>query len=69
MGEYQGLTSLSFAVATTFGPLLATRLWDAAGPEWVWYACAALGATMALGFLRMRDDGPAAEADGVERAA
>lgn len=69
MGEYQGLTSLSFAVATTFGPLLATRLWDAAGPEWVWYACAALGAAMALGFLRMRGDGPAAEVDAVERAA
>jgi predicted MFS family arabinose efflux permease len=57
MGEYQGLTSLAFAVATTFGPLLATRLWDAASPESVWYACAALGATMALAFTRVgRDD-------------
>jgi predicted MFS family arabinose efflux permease len=69
MGEYQGLTSLSFAVATTLGPLLATRLWDAAGPEWVWYACAALGAAMALGFLRMRGESPASEADAVEQAA
>jgi predicted MFS family arabinose efflux permease len=69
MGEYQGLTSLSFAVATTFGPLLATRLWDAAGPEWVWYACAALGATMAVGFLRMGGDRPAEAADAVEQAA
>jgi predicted MFS family arabinose efflux permease len=64
MGEYQGLTSLAFATATTFGPALATRLWEAAGPEWVWYACAALGATMALGFARTRGEGhgePAAE--------
>jgi len=56
MGEYQGLTSLAFAMATTCGPLLATRLWEYAGPEWVWYACAALGAVMALGFARIQDE-------------
>jgi predicted MFS family arabinose efflux permease len=53
MGEYQGLTSLAFATATTFGPVLGTRLWEAAGPAWVWYACAALGAAIALGFARI----------------
>ena len=53
MGEYQGLTSLAYATASTFGPVLGTRLWEAAGPAWVWYACAALGATMALGFARI----------------
>ena len=71
MGEYQGLTSLAFATATTFGPLLATRLWDAAGPEWVWYACALLGATMALGFARMggdRQGEPGAAAEQIARA-
>lgn len=56
MGEYQGLTSLAFAMASTCGPLLATQLWQAAGPAWVWYACAALGAAMALGFARIRVD-------------
>jgi predicted MFS family arabinose efflux permease len=56
MGEYQGLTGLAFATATMIGPALGTRLWDALGPEWVWYACAALGAAMALGFARMRDE-------------
>ena len=69
MGEYQGLTSLAFATATTFGPLLATRLWDAAGPEWVWYACAALGASMALGFARMRSEERAEPAVAAEQAA
>ena len=63
MGEYQGLTSLAFAMASTLGPLLATRLWEAAGPAWVWYACAALGATMAFGFARI------AGAETVEQAA
>jgi hypothetical protein len=53
MGEYQGLTSLAFAMASTLGPLLATRLWATAGPEWVWYACAALGATLAFRFARI----------------
>ncbi len=53
MGEYQGLTSLAFATASTLGPLLGTRLWAAAGADWVWYACAALGAAMALGFARI----------------
>jgi predicted MFS family arabinose efflux permease len=62
MGEYQGLTSLAFAMATALGPLLATRLWQAAGPAWVWYACAALGTTMALGFARIRDEVTAAQA-------
>ena len=69
MGEYQGLTSLAFATATTCGPLLATRLWDAAGPEWVWYACAALGATMALAFARMSGERSAEEAQTAELAA
>jgi len=69
MGEYQGLTSLAFAMATTCGPLLATRLWQAAGPAWVWYACAALGATLALGFARMRDQVTAERAGDVEQAA
>jgi predicted MFS family arabinose efflux permease len=62
MGEYLGLMSLAFATATTFGPAVSTRLWAAAGPEWVWYACAALGAAMALGFARMDGVAPA-EAD------
>ncbi len=53
MGEYQGLIGLAFATASTLGPLLGTRLWEAAGADWVWYACAALGATMALGFARI----------------
>jgi predicted MFS family arabinose efflux permease len=69
MGEYQGLTSLAFAVATTFGPLLATRLWDTAGPEWVWYACAALGVVMALGFARMPGERTTEEAGTGELAA
>ena len=69
MGEYQGLTSLAFAVATTFGPLLATRLWDTAGPEWVWYACAALGAVMALGFARMPGGRTSEEVETAELAA
>jgi predicted MFS family arabinose efflux permease len=62
MGEYQGLISLAFAMATTCGPLLATRLWEAAGPAWVWYACATLGAAMALAFARIRDDGKVEQA-------
>jgi predicted MFS family arabinose efflux permease len=68
MGEYQGLTSLAFAMATTFGPALSTRLWDAAGPEWVWYACAALGATLAFGFARMPGEhgAEAAETSGAQ---
>ena len=53
MGEYQGLTSLAFATASTFGPMLGTRLWAAFGADWVWYACAALGAAMALAFARI----------------
>jgi predicted MFS family arabinose efflux permease len=70
MGEYQGLTSLAFATATTLGPLLGARLWASAGPEWVWYACAALGASIALAFARMREGGESvAEPRAAEQAA
>jgi predicted MFS family arabinose efflux permease len=69
MGEYLGLMSLAFATATTLGPMLGTRLWAVAGAEWVWYACAALGAAMALGFARMGGAARAQEGAAVAQAA
>lgn len=69
MGEYLGLTSLAFATATTFGPALSTRLWDAAGPDSVWYACAIAGVLIAFAFARMREEAPAGAAEAVVEAA
>jgi predicted MFS family arabinose efflux permease len=61
MGAHLGLVSLAFATATAFGPALSTWLWDAAGPEWVWGACAASGLVLAAGFLCLREHGQAVE--------
>ncbi len=60
LGEYQGLTSLAFAAASTAGPVLATSLYQGAGGDSVWYACGALGALLGLGFATL-EGAPTAE--------
>jgi predicted MFS family arabinose efflux permease len=54
IGEYQGLTSLAFAAASTVGPILAAWLYAAAGADSVWYACGVLGVLLAAGFIGVR---------------
>ena len=54
LGEYQGLTSLAFAAASTFGPVLAAWLYAAAGGDSVWYACGGLGLLLGAGFAALR---------------
>jgi predicted MFS family arabinose efflux permease len=54
IGEYQGLTSLAFASASTLGPILAAWLYAAAGADSVWYACGGLGVLLAAGFASVR---------------
>jgi predicted MFS family arabinose efflux permease len=54
LGEYQGLTSLGFAAASTLGPILASWLYAAAGGNSVWYACGGLGLLLGAGFAVLR---------------
>ncbi len=62
IGEYQGMTSLAFACASTFGPALSASLYGAAGPDSVWYACGALGGLLA-GCFALVTTGPAGSSE------
>ncbi|RFU85420.1 MFS transporter [Streptomyces triticagri] len=82
-GRYQGVYSLSWAVAALAAPLLAGTVIDRFGADWLWAGCAALGSLAALGYWLLmrglpepvapvrppREPQEPADADAVERAA
>jgi predicted MFS family arabinose efflux permease len=49
-GRYQGLLTLSFALATIVGPLLGSWIYNSAGPDMLWFGCGVLGVVLAAGF-------------------
>ncbi|MCF3130580.1 MDR family MFS transporter [Streptomyces olivochromogenes] len=69
-GRYQGMYTLSWAVAALVAPLMSGLVIDRFGAEWLWGACALVGTVAALGYgLLMRrlppqlPTAPAAAAD------
>jgi len=50
-GAYNGAYTGMFSVGFVLAPWLGGELYDAAGPAALWWACGALGALAALGFL------------------
>ncbi|MGW7385150.1 MDR family MFS transporter [Streptomyces sp. NPDC054794] len=69
-GRYQGMYTLSWAVAALVAPLMSGLVIDRFGAEWLWGACALVGTVAALGYgLLMRHlprqlpTAPAAAAD------
>ncbi|MER7764374.1 MFS transporter [Streptomyces sp. NPDC097619] len=55
-GRYQGMYSMSWAVASLVAPLLAGTVIDRSGAAWLWGYTAALGTVAALGYwLLMRN--------------
>ncbi|MEV7523205.1 MFS transporter [Streptomyces sp. NPDC091371] len=54
-GRYQGMYTMSWAVASLIAPLLAGTVIDRFGAEWLWGTTAALGTVAAVGYwLLMR---------------
>ncbi|MFF9205969.1 MDR family MFS transporter [Streptomyces sp. NPDC014986] len=54
-GRYQGMYTMSWAVAALVAPLMAGFVIDRFGAEWLWGTCAALGTIAGLGYgLLMR---------------
>ncbi|MER0243392.1 MFS transporter [Streptomyces sp. HSW2009] len=54
-GRYQGMYTMSWAVAALAAPLLAGQVIDRFGAGWLWAGCAAVGTLAALGYwLLMR---------------
>ncbi|RPJ61605.1 MAG: MFS transporter [Acidobacteria bacterium] len=49
-GRYQGLLTLSFALATIVGPLVGSWVYNSAGPDTLWFGCGVLGIVLAAGF-------------------
>ncbi|MGW5634926.1 MDR family MFS transporter [Streptomyces sp. NPDC003832] len=54
-GRYQGMYTMSWAVASLIAPLMSGAVIDRYGAEWLWGACAVIGTVAGLGYgLLMR---------------
>src|SRR5690606_12245332 len=67
-GRYQGMYTMSWAVASLVAPLMSGFVIDRFGAEWLWGICAAIGTVAGLGYAllmrRVPGEGPAATAEG-----
>ncbi|MFI8874230.1 MDR family MFS transporter [Streptomyces sp. NPDC055243] len=62
-GRYQGMYTLSWAVAALVAPLMSGFVIDRFGAEWLWGTCAVIGTVAALGYWSLMRGLPA-EGDG-----
>ncbi|WP_405821041.1 MFS transporter [Streptomyces sp. NBC_00838] len=62
-GRYQGMYTMSWAVAGLVAPLMAGFLIDHYGADWLWGVCAVLGSVAAGGYWLLMRALPADEAD------
>ncbi|MET9961063.1 MFS transporter [Streptomyces sp. NPDC006326] len=60
-GRYQGMYTLSWAVASLVAPLLAGFVIDRYGPGWLWGSTGVLGTAAAVGYWLLMRGLPAAE--------
>ncbi|MFJ9245421.1 MDR family MFS transporter [Streptomyces sp. NPDC101776] len=69
-GRYQGMYTLSWAVAALVAPLMSGFVIDRFGAEWLWGMCAVVGTVAAVGYgalmRRLPATEPATEPAGVE---
>src|SRR5690606_27802587 len=49
-GRYQGMYTMSWAVAALMAPLMSGFVIDRAGAGWLWGACAGLGTVAGVGY-------------------
>ncbi|GGV69802.1 MULTISPECIES: MDR family MFS transporter [Streptomyces] len=68
-GRYQGVYSLSWALAALVAPVMSGAVIDRLGSGWLWGLCAAVGTAAGLGYAAlMRRLPPEAPAEGAEEA-
>jgi MFS family permease len=60
-GRYQGMYTLSWAVAALVAPLMSGFVIDHFGAQWLWGACAVIGTFAALGYWSLMRGLPAEE--------
>lgn len=61
-GRYQGMYTLSWAVAALVAPLMSGFVIDRFGAEWLWGTCAVIGTVAAVGYWSLMRGLPAEEA-------
>ncbi|MGH4029496.1 MDR family MFS transporter [Actinomycetota bacterium Odt1-20B] len=61
-GRYQGMYTLSWAVAGLVAPLMSGAVIDRFGPEWLWGGCAVIGTVAAAGYWGLMRKLPEEEA-------
>ncbi|MFF1699599.1 MDR family MFS transporter [Streptomyces sp. NPDC058257] len=62
-GRYQGMYTLSWAVAALVAPLMSGFVIDHFGAQWLWGTCAVVGTVAALGYWSLMRGLPADEAE------
>ncbi|MEU6681182.1 MFS transporter [Streptomyces sp. NPDC046925] len=60
-GRYQGMYTLSWAVAALVAPLMSGYVIDHFGAQWLWATCAVIGTVAALGYWSLMRGLPAEE--------
>ena len=68
-GRYQGMYTLSWAVAALVAPLMSGFVIDRFGAEWLWGLCAVVGTVAAVGYGALMRRLPASGAAAVEPSA
>ncbi|MFI8099558.1 MDR family MFS transporter [Streptomyces sp. NPDC086023] len=68
-GRYQGMYTMSWAVASLVAPLMAGYVIDRFGAEWLWGATAMLGTVAAAGYWALMRGLPAGDAQAVAKGA
>ncbi|MGW5735387.1 MULTISPECIES: MDR family MFS transporter [Streptomyces] len=63
-GRYQGMYTLSWAVAALVAPLMSGFVIDRFGAEWLWGTCAVIGTVAALGYWSLMRGLPGEETVG-----
>lgn len=62
-GRYQGMYTLSWAVASLVAPLMSGFVIDRFGAEWLWGTCAVIGTVAAVGYWSLMRGLPAEDAE------
>lgn len=65
-GRYQGMYTLSWAVAALVAPLMSGFVIDRFGAQWLWGTCAVIGTVAAVGYWSLMRGLPAEEAEAME---
>jgi len=53
VGRYMGVYTLAFSTAFVLGPIVGTAIYQAFGPQTLWYGTGAVGVVLAIAFAAL----------------